>query len=709
MSSDKGISKDISNFHQLCKGLYKYIQRKIIKQYVNPNMSKSEINPYNSIQKPIEEEKDKQWTYYKKENLTEEEKILDAFKDNVFLGKIQKCYEALEIVNNYLDENIKNIQFLHKNIEVGEKKIELLSQLNTQLNQFFKQNENSIQNQNNNNNDSNNNNNVLGRLNLVKSLNILNDLQIMNSINDVNKQDNINNINNTNTTITNNNNIILDNKIINNNINKEKMGIISEDIKKNNFYEDGYDNKNKCDYNLTPQFLNKKSKRIKNDDEEFINIPNNNNNQEYNKGKNDFPRNNNKFNNLLKNKKKKFYNNKNKSNNNINTPSNNISINNDNDNVNDNVNDNKNDIPEDNEILEQNFSFKQDISLDESINKEKSIIQNEKENEKEKEKVKVKEKEKENLNEKKLEEENNIINNDDNNNDNTLEIEFEKVLKKEFSSIYFNSNSQKNDSKREIIKEIVLILKKIKNIRFNQKDKFDEPYLVGSYSRFNIAYLLDYLPPIDILFKCINIKSLDELKYIASETMQKKICLKYIEISNDYDKKNEIVKIGNKCKIKINNNDDFFIHINLFFVGINLNNFIQKEKSINRFFFSNNMTDNKGKILISLFFRRWRRKYKLFFIMPEFLDVIINFYFNEKESLALIIEKIFYDLFNGEINLCSKDNNNVYKDEDNIKAISGFVDEWFKSNEDRKSLNNAIITTQEFIMKNDFYSTFKNE
>ena len=697
MSTDKGRSKDIDNFHHLCKGLYRFIQRRIIKTYVNPNISN------NSVHNSIEVEKDKQWKYYVKENISEEERILDIFKDNVFLSKVQSCYEILEIINNYLDENIKNVQFLQKNIEVGEKKIELLSQLNTQLNQFFKKNsENITQIKNNavNNNNGPNNNNVLGRLNLVKSLNILNDLQIINTMNDVNKQDNNNNPNTSNTTITNNNNIILDNKIINNNINKEKMNIISED-RIQNTYDNKYDNKNELNPVPTPKFLNKKSKRVNNDNEEYNDIYNNSNNN--NKGKNTFTHNNNKF------KKKKFFN-KNKQNKNknpANTNNNNI---NNNTNTNNTFNDKDtiNNNPEKNTIIEENSTYDTPpIPLDENEKKEEKEKEEKEEKEKPNEQS-VKQIEIQNENHNENEKEKDIFNEkDNNNNDNSLEIEFDKVLKKEFYSIF--DNSQVNDSKRDIIREISIILKKIPNMKFNRISKFDEPYLVGSYSHFNIIYLLDYLPPIDILFKCKNIESLNELKDIATETMQKKICLKYIEISNDYDKKNEIVKIGNKCKIRIKNNDDFFIQINLIFVGINLNNFIQKEKSINRFFFSNSMSDNKGKILISLFFRRWRRKYKLFFIIPEFIDVIISFYFNENESLALIIEKIFYDLFSGEINLCSKNNNNISKDEDNIKAISGFVDEWFKSNEDRKSLNNAIITTQEFIMKNDFYSTFKNE
>ena len=77
-----------------------------------------------------------------------------------------------------LNENQKNIEFLQKNIEVGEHKIKLLSQLNSQLNQFFKsknENQTQIQSQNQPKNSITNNNkdNVLEILNLVKSLNIV--------------------------------------------------------------------------------------------------------------------------------------------------------------------------------------------------------------------------------------------------------------------------------------------------------------------------------------------------------------------------------------------------------------------------------------------------------------------------------------------------------------------------------------------------------
>lgn len=685
MSSDKAKNKDIINFHRLCRDLYKYIQRKVIKRYVNPDMTYAEINKQNSLNNIINE---KEWKYYNSDDISEEEKILDIFKDNVFLSQIQKCYESLEIVITSLNENQKNIEFLQKNIEVGEHKIKLLSQLNSQLNQFFKsknENETQLQSQSQPKNSSSNNNktNVLERLNLVKSLNILNDLQIFNSINDQKNQDKItnkNNTNSTNTTITNNNNIILDNKIINNNIGEHKskgnVDLVQEPVE-DNHYSNDYINIKKNDWKL----LNRKNKRDKKDDDEYEEI---NNSIEYPKAKNSFIKNNQNFGNKKFNKIKKSNYSYNDINSNINKNGQNFQK------FNKNIN--EEDI-DNNNIQHKNSesstaSKKSDISTDKEDNESKQNNQKQKENE----------------------------NNENCQNkeskptgDNILEIQFEKVLRQEFSSIY--SPNQKFESNKEIIREIKIVLKKINNLKFNRANKFDDPYLIGSYSHFDLNNLLDNIPAIDILFKCKDIKSFDELKGIAVETMQKKLCFNYIEIAKDYDKQNEIVKMVNKCKIKSKNdsNNNIFIFINLFFVGINLSSYNKKEQSINRFLFSNNIFDDKGKILICLFFRRWRRKFKLFFIMPEFLDIIINFYFNEKDSLSLTIENIFYDLFNGEMNFNSKKNNKICKDEDNMKDITEFISEWFKNKEYKNMLNNAIISTQESILKNDFYSTFNEE
>ena len=251
MSSEKVRNKDITNFHRLCKDLYKYIQKRILRKYVNPNMQGEPLNILGTLIS-----QNKEWKYFNtKEKLTEEEKILDIFKDNSFLAKLKTCYEALEIVVNTMDENQKNVELLQKDIELGGKKLELLSRLNIQLNQLFNLKEGSgtqiHDNQKTNKdelNNVNNNSNALDRLNIVKSLNILNDLKIFGNMNNDRKEESnkcIKNNNNTsNTTITNNNNIILDNKIINNNIRDTKLDLEKDHLPLNEEKSDVNNNNN---------------------------------------------------------------------------------------------------------------------------------------------------------------------------------------------------------------------------------------------------------------------------------------------------------------------------------------------------------------------------------------------------------------------------------------------------------------------------------
>ena len=272
--------------------------------------------------------------------------------------------------------------------------------------------------------------------------------------------------------------------------------------------------------------------------------------------------------------------------------------------------------------------------------------------------------------------------------------------------------------KKDIMAEINNILKKIPNLKYNKRDKFDDPYIVGSYSHFDVINLMDYIPPIDIMFKCKNIKSVKELKDIVDETMKKKLGFNYLEIGNEYDRKNEIVKYYHKCKFTKGqkDNNSLFFFFNIIFVGINLSNFNQKETSINRFYFNNNgMYDSKGKILISLYFRRWRKKYNLSFMMPEFLDIIINYYYNDKTNLSFVIEEIYLALFNSNFNFLDKkegeenDNINTSEDVENLKEIKKFIFEWYDNPEYKKKMIDAILDTQELIMNSKFYNTFNND
>ena len=66
-SSEKSRNKDIMSFHRLCKDLYKFIQKRIIKKYVNPQI---QYEPNDSLGPIIS--KNKEWKYYNtKEKVTE--------------------------------------------------------------------------------------------------------------------------------------------------------------------------------------------------------------------------------------------------------------------------------------------------------------------------------------------------------------------------------------------------------------------------------------------------------------------------------------------------------------------------------------------------------------------------------------------------------------------------------------------------------------
>ena len=714
--SEKSRNKDIVSFHRLCKDLHKFIQKRIIKRYINPKFNNESPNSIDQIMT-----QNKEWIYCNnKEKITEEEKILDIFKDNGFLAKLKIYYESLENIINAMDENEKNLELLKKDINVGEKKLAILSKLNVQLNQLF--NKMPKEQQNNSISDNNNyaNKNIaLDRINLVKSLNILNELKFFSNNEESGKG--IKNSNTTsNTTITNNNNIILDNKIINNNIreakpepNKEKDLLqLKEDSKEKN-------NNNNISNNLPnphskKKHKNKKKNKNKNPSVPKLIEPKNSDIQLLNKKTNrDEP--------PIIDNKEIFMEIPNQSKQitplinptfiNSNNNNNSVAINNNEINNNDNnihnlslpqMNNQVNDNPIESENNQEMVNNKEQYEKIESVEKIENNLNLP---------TLVKEK----VDNPPIVEEEKIENSERYEEQTNLEQEFEKVLKDKFSFVFDVSDKKIPKQKKELMTEITQIIKKTRNLKFNRKNKFDDPYLVGSYSHFNVISLMDYVPPIDIMFKCNNIRSVDELKEIANETMKKKMGFNYIELSNDYDKKNEIVKFCHKCKITKSqkDNNNLFILFNIFFVGVNLNNFIQKEQSINRFFFNNNgLYDKSGKILISLYFRRWRKKYNLLFMMPEFIDIIINFYYSEKNNLSFIIEEIFLDLFNGHFQFFDKkegeenDNINAAEDVENMKEIKQYILEWYNNDEYKKKMCDAILDTQELIMNSKFASTF---
>ena len=556
MSSSLGdnleVNKDQTNFLHQCKDLFKYIKRKIIKIYVCPDFPNQETPLSNP------------WSYINThENLTEKDKCFDIFNDDTFLPLVQKCYEALENIIKRLDENRKTVEFMKKNIEFGEKKIKLLSELKTQLNSYF----NNEDNEKSNGDNKGKKDRISEQLNLAKTLDILNNLQNLRS-------------DQPNNELSLKENEIKDNvvKKIDNNIeNTELTSDFSDEVKLPD----------------NSSFLGKKREISFNDimDPDKIN-----------------------------NKKEKFV-----------------------------------DISFSGKISQNNSSINSLSNNIININKQESS---------------------------------------------QYQLDFEKILKSEFSAVYLSQNECLTEQNKDYILQIKNILSKISLIKFpNGRNKFENTYLIGSHKIFDIKNLLNSIPAIDVLFKCREIKNMEEIDLITEETMSK-LKLGYIEICKAYDKSSEIIKVTNKCKIIIRDNI-FFIYINLFFVDVNNSSYIKKEKCFLNFLAKNKIYENEDVILICLFLRRWRRKFKLFFIMPELLDIIVYLYYNntEKKNIALIIENIFFDL--------SKNQINYYNIKNNILCY--FINEWYNNAENKNLINNAFSSTNEYLLKNDFLSLVKSD
>ena len=110
------------------------------------------------------------------------------------------------------------------------------------------------------------------------------------------------------------------------------------------------------------------------------------------------------------------------------------------------------------------------------------------------------------------------------------QLDFEKILKSEFSAVYLSQNESLTEQNKDYILQIKNILNKISLIKFpNGRNKFENPYLIGSHKIFDIKYLLNSIPAIDVLFKCREIKNMEEIDLITEETMSK-LKLGYIEI-----------------------------------------------------------------------------------------------------------------------------------------------------------------------------------
>ena len=143
-------------FYNLCQDLLRFINRKIVKKYVFPNEAQLPKE-----KRGLELRADNNWKYYLNKEISEEEKIKDVFKDNYFLGTLQRMTNALNEVTDYIELNQKKINMINDKSKYKEERKNSLNELKNLIDNYLtkkdkEKGDNSDNNNNNNNNKSDN-------------------------------------------------------------------------------------------------------------------------------------------------------------------------------------------------------------------------------------------------------------------------------------------------------------------------------------------------------------------------------------------------------------------------------------------------------------------------------------------------------------------------------------------------------------------------
>lgn len=723
----------------LCKDLLRFIDRKVIKKYISPNIAQIPKELRNVDIKSENEKKG--WTYfYKDKEITEEEKLKDVFKDDIFLGHLENLTNSLIIVVDFLEQNQKTIKKLEEEIKNKEEKLNSLNELKNLLNNYFdKNNENKA--------NPENNKNILYDQNLI---NIMSKIQSFNnkktdivskiteneinfnninnsshSINNISNSSITNDLNNKSNISFNNNNTTKKEKINDIILNKEKISLKNDKNEINNQYlsdtspneikiknvdvsiknEANFKDRNEIENlidNLkvtkTIDIFKKEKIGEQNEDiNQFLRI--NNNNQEANDKK------------FLNKKTEREKDTKRNEKEKISTTSNNKNLTSEkkkgkNKKKTQNINSEK-------EFLVQ-IPLKEVIEklpvLTPKLEKNKEIIDIDSESKNE-----YKEKTKNNKITKIAQKENSdfsidedIVNGlleDDEISKNgkrlkkiSIEDEFDSQIIKSFSPL--NQGNQRI----KIIKEILSLIKNNDIINYNPR--INGPYLIGSYKKISELPSLNYSAPIDILYTykdiLIDKKIID---YTIEHIMKNVLNLNIIERS-DLDEEENKTRIIVKCKNKINDKDIISFYIIFADIGNE-----QNEQIINKLIFDGEkfkyekIEEENKYINIILFLRIWRKKYKLFFLIPEILDEISRLNFDPNKSMGLIILNIFYYLYNGvnDFNFNQKYLNMLK----HKILMENLIKNWYSNGNEKKKLKDAILHTNNLINNKKFEELFK--
>jgi hypothetical protein len=648
-------------FYNLCHSLLRFINRRIVKKYVFPNEAQLPKE-----RRGLDLRANNDWKYYLNKDVTEDEKIKDVFKDDKFLGSLQKMTNSLNEIIDFMDMNQKQINMIEEKSRNKEEKINSLSEIKDLLNTFFDPKKENI-------NDDKSFNNILEKINHFNSLQ--------------------KNINKTPENKNNNSN----NNMIEDNMNENEDFTIKEEASpliKNNESDDN-DQKNfiKNELNIlkenfrlddlkdSAQSLSKISQEKKEDIKNENIFINRKTEREKTTKKNKKKKNQNKT------KMEKKENDMDVKNNDIlnNTPP---------------IKSLK--IPillpkEDKSAI--NKTDKKDKKKKESIDEEilrqlidNESVENSKENNVNKNKVEKKE----------------VINIESipNNTNKSAEEIFESELKKNFTE-------HQKDKKNKMIIKMKSIIQTLDDTNILDIKKYNDritgPFLAGSYKTFQDLCYVEYPREIDIIYKYKNMLLNKDIKdFSVKEVLENYLELNIVKSCDICeDENNRISKIEVECSDKKLGNNDI-IKFNVIFVdiGYGFNEKIIDDLILNKKEFLVK-TEGDKFMNICLFLRIWRRKNKLFYLIPEMLDELARKFLSQEKSMLTVVLNVFFDLYNENNDFYPKGNNDFISKQKIIceKLMS---DLFSKDNSEKlKELKGKILQTTEDINNKKFEEVFR--
>lgn len=648
-------------FYNLCHSLLRFINRRIVKKYVFPNEAQLPKE-----RRGLDLRANNDWKYYLNKDVTEDEKIKDVFKDDKFLGSLQKMTNSLNEIIDFMDMNQKQINMIEEKSRNKEEKINSLSEIKDLLNTFFDPKKENI-------NDDKSFNNILEKINHFNSL--------QKNINKTPENKNNNS----------NNNMIEDNMNENEDftIKEEASPLIknneSDDNEQKNFIKNELnilkENFRLDDLKDSAQSLSKISQEKKEDiKNENIFINRKTEREKTTK----------------KNKKKK---NQNKTK--MEKKENDIDVKN-NDILNNTPPIKSLKIPillpkEDKSAI--NKTDKKDKKKKESIDEEilRQLIDNESvENSKEN-----------NINKNKVEKKEVInIESIPNNTNKSAEEIFESELKKNFSE-------HQKDKKNKMIIKMKSIIQTLDDTNILDIKKYNDritgPFLAGSYKTFQDLCYVEYPREIDIIYKYKNMLLNKDIKdFSVKEVLENYLELNIVKSCDICeDENNRISKIEVECSDKKLGNNDI-IKFNVIFVdiGYGFNEKIIDDLILNKKEFLVK-TEGDKFMNICLFLRIWRRKNKLFYLIPEMLDELARKFLSQEKSMLTVVLNVFYDLYNENNDFYPKGNNDFISKQKIIceKLMS---DLFSKDNSEKlKELKGKILQTTEDINNKKFEEVFR--